>query len=121
MPFTLLGDSHSSPGVIGKHNMKKKITVAKGIKVSRGAEEKMRSKKGSSSAGKYKTVAPKQFAGKSGGASKFSFPINTIARARNALARAHYAPDPSGIRAAVYKKYPQLKMRHEARESHAKK
>lgn len=69
----------------------------------------MRSKSGSSSAGKYKTVKPKDFAGKKGGASKFSFPINTLARARNALARAHFAPDPEGIRAAVYAKYPQLK------------
>lgn len=96
--------------------MKSKITVARGVKVSRGAEEKMRSKKGSSSAGKYKTVAPKEFAGSAGGASKYSFPINTIARARNALARAHYAPHPEGIRAKVYKKYPQLKMNHEKRK-----
>jgi len=87
----------------------KKVSVAKGVKVKRGAEEKMREKKGSSNAGKYKKVSPKSFAGKSGGASKFSFPINTLARARNALARAHYAPNPAGIRSAVYKRYPQLK------------
>lgn len=93
----------------------KKVTVAKGVKVPRGTEEKMRSKKGSSSAGKYKNVSPKSFAGAAGGASKFSFPINTLARARNALARAHYAPNPAGIRSAVYKKYPQLKMRHQER------
>ncbi len=97
--------------------VKKKVTVAKGVKVKRGVEEKMRAKKGSSSAGKYKTVAPKDFAGEAGGASKFSFPINTIARARNALARAHFAADPAGIRAKVYKKYPQLKLNHEKRES----
>jgi hypothetical protein len=95
---------------------KKKVTVAKGVKVKRGVEEKMREKKGSSSSGKYKTVEPKDFAGAAGGASKFSFPINTIARARNALARAHFAADPSGIRSKVYKKYPQLKMNHEKRE-----
>jgi hypothetical protein len=95
--------------------MKKKITIAKGVKVAKGAEEKMRKKKGSSNAGKYKDVAPKSFAGKSGGASKFSFPINTLARARNALARAHFAPDPSGIRAAVYRKYPELKIKKENR------
>lgn len=94
----------------------KKITIAKGIKVKRGVEEKMRSKKGSSSAGKYKKVSPKEFAGKSGGASKVSFPINTLKRARNALARAHYAPNPGGIRTSVYKKYPELKMRYEKRE-----
>ena len=97
-----------------KHSSKK-VTVAKGVKVKRGTEEKMRSKKGSSSAGKYKDVSPKEFAGKSGGADKFSFPINSLARARNALARAHYAPNPEGIRKAVYKKYPQLKLNFEKR------
>lgn len=86
----------------------KKVTVAKGVKLKRGSLEKMRKKKGSSNTGKYKNVSPKAFAGAAGGASKFSFPINTLARARNALARAHYAPNPSGIRAAVYRKYPQL-------------
>lgn len=87
----------------------KKVVVAKGVEVSRGKEEKMRKKEGSSNAGKYKTVKPKDFAGAAGDASKYSFPINTIARARNALARAHFAPDPAGIKAAVYKKYPSLK------------
>jgi hypothetical protein len=94
----------------------KKVTVAKGVKVARGKEEEMRSKKGSSSSGKYKTVSPKDFAGASGGASKYSFPINTIARARNALARAHYASNPSGIREKVYRKYPELKKRKKERE-----
>ncbi len=94
----------------------KKVTVAKGVKVKRGVEEKMKKKKGSSSAGKYKNVAPKDFAGAAGGASKFSFPIDSLARARNALARAHYAPNPAGVRAKVYKKYPQLKKNHEKRE-----
>lgn len=89
----------------------RKITVAKGVKVARGAEAKMRKGKGSSSAGKYKNVKPKDFAGASGGANKFSFPINDIAHARNALARAHYAPNPSGIRSAVMRKFPQLKKR----------
>src|SRR5437899_617226 len=93
----------------------KKVQVAKGIKVARGTEEKMREKKGSSSAGKYKSVSPKKFAGASGGASKFSFPIDTLARARNALVRAHYAPNPAGIRAQVYKKYPKLKANYEKR------
>jgi hypothetical protein len=94
----------------------KKIVVAAGVKVAHGKEEKMRSKKGSSSAGKYKTVEPQDFAGKSGGAAKYSFPINTIARARNALARAHFAPNPSGIKSAVYRRYPELKKRKQKRE-----
>ena len=80
----------------------------------------MREKKGSSSSGKYKTVSPKAFAGAKGGASKFSFPINSLARARNALARAHYAPNPEGIRKAVYAKYPQLKMNFEKRHKQKK-
>lgn len=94
----------------------RKVTVAKGVKVKRGAESKMRAKKGSSNTGKYKTVNPKEFAGASGGASKYSFPINTLARARNALARAHLAPDPEGVKRKVYAKYPELKKRKLARE-----
>lgn len=94
----------------------KKVTVAKGVKVARGQEEKMRSKPGSSSAGKYKDIKPKDFAGKSGGASAYSFPIPDLAHARNALARAYYAPNPEGIRAVVYRKFPQLKLRAEKRE-----
>ena len=95
---------------------KEMVKVAKGVKVARGKEEKMREKPGSSNAGKYKDVSPKDFAGSSGGASKYSFPINTLARARNALSRAHFAPDPGGIRRAVYAKYPELKKRAEARK-----
>lgn len=98
----------------------KKVTVAKGVKIDRGTEEEMRESKGSSNAGKYKKVSPKSFAGKSGGANKYSFPIDTLARARNALARAHLAPDPEGIRRAVYRKYPQLKKRKEEREKSEK-
>jgi len=84
------------------------VRVAKGVKVAPGVEEKMRSKKGSSNAGKYKDVSPKEFAGASGGSDKYSFPINTKARARNALARAHFAPNPEGIKKAVHRKYPDL-------------
>ena len=88
---------------------KKKVTVAKGVKIEKGEESKMRAKKGSSNAGKYKDVAPGKFAGASGGADKYSFPIDTKARARNALSRAHFAPNPEGIKAKVYKEYPELK------------
>lgn len=94
---------------------KKKITVARGVKVARGAEAKMRKKKGSSSTGKYKNVKPSEFAGKSGGASAYSFPIPDIAHARNALARAHFAPNPAGIKAKVYRMYPELKKRAKKR------
>ncbi len=93
-----------------------KIAVAKGVKVKRGVEEKMRSKPGSSNAGKYKNVSPKDFAGASGGASKYSFPIGDIKHARNALARAHFAPDPGALKAKVYREYPELKKRKIERE-----
>lgn len=89
----------------------KKVTVAKGIKVPRGRISKIRSKPGSSNAGKYKGVKPSNFAGSSGGASKYSFPINNKKRAKAALSYAHNAPNPSGIKNAVYKKYPSLKKR----------
>lgn len=91
--------------------MKKKVQVAKGVKVARGKEEKERKKKGGSNAGKYKNVSPKEFAGSAGGTSKYSFPIPDLAHARNALARSHFAPNPAGIRAKVYKMYPELKKR----------
>jgi len=87
----------------------KKISVAKGVKVPRGTESKMRAKPGSSNAGKYKNVKPSEFAGKSGGANKYSFPINDIKHARNALSRAHFAPNPDGIKSKVYSEYPALK------------
>lgn len=91
---------------------KKKVVVAKGVKLKRGKEEKLSRKPGGSNTGKYKKVAPKDFAGRAGGTSAYSFPINTLARARSALAYAHNAPNPGGIRKAVYKKYPQLKKKN---------
>lgn len=66
----------------------------------------IRKKPGGSNVGKYKGV--KSFAGPSGGAPKGSFPINTRKRAKAALAYAHNAPNPAGIKAAVHKKYPSL-------------
>ena len=89
--------------------MVKKTTVAKGVKVPRGTQSKMQKKPGSSSAGEYKNVKPSEFAGAAGGASKFSFPINTLKRARAALAYSHNAPRPEGIRKKVFSKYPELK------------
>lgn len=97
--------------------VKRKVRVAKGVSVKRGAESKMRKCKGCSNAGKYKDVSPKSFAGSSGGSNKYSFPINSLARARNALARAHFAPNPEGIKRAVYKKYPALKKRAAKKKS----
>lgn len=88
---------------------RKLVSVAKGKKVSTGQEEKLRKRAGGSNYGKYKNVSPDNFAGKAGGAPNFSFPINTKKRAKAALSYAHHAPNPSGIKNAVYKKYPSLK------------
>jgi len=66
-----------------------------------------RKKAGGSNAGKYKGV--KAFAGPSGGAPAGTYPINTLARGKAAIKLSGNAPRPAGIRAAVYRKYPQLK------------
>ena len=70
---------------------------------------KIREKMGESNAGKYKTKGP--YAGPDK-----TFPINTVARARNALSRAHFSPNPDKIRANVYRHWPKLKKRKEERE-----
>lgn len=96
--------------------MAKKVTVAKGIKIPRGKEEKIRKKAGSGNVGKYKNVKPSDFAGGAGGSSKYSYPINTEKRAKAALSYARNAPNPEGIKKKVYSKYPALKKRKEKRE-----
>lgn len=87
---------------------KKKVKIGKGMKVSRGVESKLKKKPGGSNVGEYKNVAKGDFAGRAGGAPKGSYPINTKKRAESALKLAHNAPNPSGIKRAVYKKYPSL-------------
>lgn len=89
--------------------MAKKVTIGKGMKVSRGKEKKMEQRAGGSNVGEYKTVSKKDFAGPSGGSPQGSYPINTLARAKSALKLAHNAPDPAGIKRKVYAKYPQLR------------
>jgi hypothetical protein len=61
----------------------------------------IRKKPGESNAFKYKGV--KSFAGPDQ-----TFPINSKARARNALSRAHFAKNPESIRAKVHSKYPSI-------------
>lgn len=91
--------------------VKERTAIAKGKSLPRGEASELREKPGMGSVGKWKNVSPKNFAGPKG-----TFPIQNMAHARNALARAHYAANPEGIRAKVYAKYPSLKKRHEARE-----
>jgi hypothetical protein len=69
----------------------------------------MKKRAGGSNVGKYKNVSKSDFAGTKGGAPAGSYPINTEKRAKAALAYAHNAPNPKGIRSAVMAKYPSLK------------
>jgi len=90
---------------------KKLVKIAKNVSVSRAKEKKMEKKPGGSNVGEYKSVKKKEFAGTKGGAPVGSYPINTLKRAKAALSYAHYAPDPEGIKRAVYKRYPELAKR----------
>tara|TARA_R110000824_G_scaffold181836_2_gene362693 strand:- start:205 stop:447 length:243 start_codon:yes stop_codon:yes gene_type:complete len=71
--------------------------------------EKMRARPGGSNAGKYKNIAKADFCGPAGGAPKGTYPINTLKRAKSALKLRFNVPNPGGIKACVYNKYPQLK------------
>lgn len=82
----------------------KRVKIAKGKSVPRGKESKMRKKAGGSNVGEYKRVSKKEFCGPSGGAPAGSYPVNTKKRCRAALAYAHNAPNPAGIRACVKRK-----------------
>jgi hypothetical protein len=86
--------------------MKEKVRISANKSVPRGKESEMKRQSGGSNVGKYKSV--KSFAGPSGGAPEGSYPINTKKRARSALAYAHNAPNPEGIKKAVHRKYPSL-------------
>lgn len=89
--------------------MAKKVVIAKGKEEPAKEVKKAHERAGGSNVGKYKNVSSKEMAGTAGGAPKGSYPINTEKRAKAALAYAHNAPNPSGIKAKVYAKYPELK------------
>jgi hypothetical protein len=81
--------------------------------MSGGEIKKARKKAGGSNVGKKKFANGSKrtgpYAGPSGGAPKGSYPIPDEAHGRSALRLANHAPNPAGIKAKVYKKYPQLK------------
>ena len=78
------------------------------LNISAATERETRAKAGGSNSGEYSHVGASNFAGNACGLPG-SYPINTIERARAALAYAHNAQDPDCIRQQVYKKYPSLK------------
>ena len=77
-----------------------------------GKLSEVRKRPGGSNVGKKKFAdgSPRRgpYAGPSGGAPSGSYPIPDKAHARAALRLAGHAPNPSGIRAAVHRKYPSL-------------
>ena len=84
------------------------LLVPKEKKGGKVGNPENRDKPGGSNVGKYsKSEGP--FAGPSGGAPAGSYPIGSKSRGKSALKLAHNAPNPSGIKAAVYRKYPDLK------------
>jgi hypothetical protein len=72
-----------------------------------------RQKPGGSNVGKKTFASGKPrtgpYAGPSGGAPKGSYPIPDKAHAKAAIKMSGHAPNPSGIKSAVYRKYPELK------------
>jgi|GEM_PF-1897633 len=68
---------------------------------------KAHSKDGSSNAGEHQTK--KFYAGKAGGAAPYTYPIDTMKDAEDALRLRGKAPNPDGIMRAVFERWPQLK------------
>jgi len=97
--------------VAAKKTKKPVVKITKNITVTRAKKRKMEEKPGGSNVGEYKRLSKGEFAGPAGGAPQGTYPINTLKRARAALAYAHNAPNPAGIKRAVYKKYPELAKR----------
>lgn len=87
---------------------KETVKIGKNISISREKEQQLQKKPGGSSVGSYTNVNKSEFAGPKGGAPQGSYPINTEKRAKAALSYAHNAPNPQGIKNAVYGKYPEL-------------
>lgn len=88
--------------------VKKKVPIAKGVKILKKKAAMMRKKAGGSNVGQYKDVGKKSFCGPSGGSPAGSFPVNTKKRAKSANKLAHNAPNPEGIKACVKRKFPSI-------------
>lgn len=85
----------------------------KGGRLSKDYIKKAHEKPGGSNVGKKEFASGEKrtgpYVGPSGGAPKGSYPIPDVKHAKAALSLAHNAPNPAGIKAAVYKKFPALK------------
>ncbi len=88
--------------------VKKKVPIAKGVKILKKKAAMMRKKAGGSNVGQYKDVSKKSFCGPSGGSPAGSFPVNSKKRGKAAMKLAHNAPNPEGIKACVKRKFPSI-------------
>lgn len=90
----------------------------KGGRLSKEYIKKAHEKPGGSNVGKKKFASgePRKgpFVGPSGGAPKGSYPIPDLKHAKSAIRLSGHAPNPQGIKNAVYRKYPELKPKKKA-------
>lgn len=86
---------------------KEGVKIAKNLMVSAAHEHALKLSPGGSNVGKYPKISAEDFAGNACG-NPGSYPMDTIERARSALAYAHNAKNPDCIRRQVFKKWPQL-------------
>lgn len=63
----------------------------------------------------YTRLSPANFAGGENHAPHYTYPIETLEKARRALAEAHFAPHPEAIQREVYCRWPELKPRRRGR------
>lgn len=87
---------------------KEQVKIARNMMISAKREHELQERPGGSNIDEYSNVDPDNFAGNACGVPG-AYPINTIERAKAALAYAHNAKDPDCIRRQVYKKWPSLK------------
>lgn len=87
---------------------KENLKIARNLSIPAAMEHSLQNRPGGSNVGQYANVAPENFAGNSCGLPG-AYPIDTIERAKAALAYAHNAKDPECIRQAVYRKWESLK------------
>lgn len=107
------GEVMYKDGIKNKKVIPKMANMKDGAKLTKEYIKKAHEKPGGSNVGKKKFASGEPrtgpYVGPSGGAPKGSYPIPDLKHAKSALSLAHNAPNPQGIKDAVYRKYPTLK------------
>lgn len=81
--------------------------ITRTMRVSPSREKELQNREGGGNIGDYSNISDENFAGTNCGLPG-AYPMDTMERARAALAYAHYAKNPDCIRKQVYKKWPSL-------------